>query len=185
MATNTVDSAEIATSDVFLAEEGLTGATGVYEVGYHLLPSLSDADRATATKEIAAFLSEAGATFIGDHAPEHLDLAYPIQKRVNGKLTSFSEAYFGWVAFEVERSKMAGLTAFLDAHAAVLRYICISTTRDEVKAVVEGAILMPTAVASKEAIKAPKRATEESAPVSDEMLGVALETMASEDEKKA
>lgn len=166
---------------LFGVDEGPKDAVGVYEVGYHLLPSLSDDDAVAFSKDLMAFLKKEGADFVGDHAPEKMDLAYDISKRIAGRITPFSQAYFGWVAFELNRGKLDGVKKFMDTYASVLRHLIISTTRDEVKAVIEGAVIMPTAVPSTDAIAAPKRATEEGAVVSEEALTQALDTMAAED----
>lgn len=166
---------------LFAAEEGAKDGTEVYEVGYHLLPTLSEAEVTAATKDIASFLTKEGAVFVGDHAPERIDLAYDISKRINGRITPFKEAYFGWMAFELARANAVKVKAFLDAHAHILRYLFVATSKDEVKAVMEGAVLIPTASASTEAIAAPKRTEEQGAAVSDEALSQALDTMAEED----
>ncbi len=185
VATKAVEPEEIETQGIFEAEEGKTGITGVYEIGYHLLPNLSESEVTNSVKDIAAFLNKAGASVVGEAAPERIDLAYTISKRINGVITPFNEASFGWVAFEAPRASMASITQFLDTHASVLRYICISTSKEEVKAIMEGAIVLPVAQASTEAIKAPKRTAEAEGVVTDEALGAALDTMATEDAPKS
>ena len=183
--------ADKALDEVQVAPEGLFSAEGVtdkdpqtYEVGYHLLPTLSEDEAQAATKDLMNFLKKEGATAVGDKAPVKIDLAYAIEKRIAGKLTDFSTAYFGWVAFEVPPKNIETVKKFMDTNPSVLRYLMISTTKAEVTAVLEGAVIMPTAQASTEAIAAPKRATEDGAVVSDEALSKALDTMADEDAGK-
>lgn len=181
MAHKDMTDAEIEVSGLFEADTDRETPAGVYEIGYHLLPTLTEEDVTAAVKEISAVVSKEGATFIGDAAPVKIDLAYPIQKRVNGRLTTFDTAHFGWMAFEVQPAALATIKSFLDTNTAILRYIVTSTTKDEVTAVMQGAVIMPTAPAATGAIAAPKRAAEEGGSVSEEALSQALETMATED----
>ncbi len=169
---------------LFEADAVKTRDPAVYEVGYHLVSTLSEAEVATAAKDLMNFLTKEGAEFVGEKEPQKIDLAYTIQKRIGGRLTNFSSAYFGWVAFEVQPASLEMLKKFMDTNPAVLRYLLVSTTKDEVRAVMEGTVIMPTAVASTDAIAAPKRVSEEGAAVSDEALTQALDTMAAEDEGK-
>ena len=157
----------------------------VYEIGYHLLPTLSADEAAAATKDLMNFLKKQGADFVGDKEVEQVDLAYTVQKRIAGKLTNFNTAYFGWVAFEIAPSTAATIKTFMDTNASVLRYIVLTTTKDEVKAVIEGAVIMPRAPESTGTIGPSKRSAEEGgAPVSDEALSAALDTFAKEDAAK-
>lgn len=149
----------------------------VYEIGYHFLPTLSEEEVQTAVKDLMNFLQKEGANFVGEKLPQKIDLAYEIEKRINGTLTDFSSAYFGWVAFEIAPEKASLIKQFMDTNQSVLRYLIVSTSKDEVAAVMEGKVLIPTAQASTEAIAAPKRAEEQSGPVSEAKLDEALESM--------
>jgi ribosomal protein S6 len=167
-------------ASLFGAEADKVAGPHVYEVGYHLLPSLSEQEVTAATKDLINFLKKEGATLVGQQDPQMVDLSYAIERRVAGKFVGVNTAYFGWVAFEVEPRATATIKLFMDTNASVLRHILISTTKDEVKAVMEGKVIMPTAAASTEAIHAPKRATEESAVVSEEALSQAIDSMNNE-----
>lgn len=177
--------------DTFAAQAGVTGLfeadtlkeqeAGVYEVGYHILPTLSDDEAAAAVKDLHAFLEKQGASFVGEKAPVKIDLAYTIEKRIGGRLTGFDNAYFGWMAFEIQPATLGQVKNFLDTNDSILRYLLITTSKEEVTAVMEGAVIMPTAPTPTGQIAAPKRVSEEGAAVSDEALSEALETMAKED----
>ncbi|MEK7530752.1 MAG: 30S ribosomal protein S6 [Patescibacteria group bacterium] len=159
--------------------------TGIYEVGYHLLSSLSDAEVIEAVKDLTSLLKGKGATFIGEKLPERIDLAYTIEKKIDGRLLSFNQAYFGWVAFEINSSELGSIKTYLDTTTHFLRYLLISTNKAEVTASMEGMkIRVATAQASTAAIAAPKRAEEESGEVSTVALDAALKDMESEDAKK-
>ncbi len=172
-----------AETGLFEADEVKPGEPQVYEIGYHFLPTLSDEAVQTAVKDLTNFLQGQGAQFVGEKLPQKIDLAYPIEKRVSGQRTPFSSAYFGWVAFEIEPRATHTVKQFMDTNQNILRYLLVSTTKDEVTAVMEGKVLIPTAVASTEAIAAPKRAEEQAGPVSEEALSKALESLDDEEAK--
>lgn len=169
---------------LFEADTASEGETAIYEIGYHLLPTLSESDAKAAVKDLTDLLKKSGASIVGEKEPVKIDLAYTIQKRIGGRLTPIKETHFGWVAFELPVSELPMIKTFMDANTSVVRYLLISTTAEEVKAFLEGAVAIPTAAASTATISAPKRATEEGATISDEALTQALDTMAAEDVAK-
>ena len=173
--------ADIATD---VGSEGLAGLfeadavkdqlPAVYEVGYHLLPQLSEGEVTAWTTEFSKLLSSLGATLVGEKAPEKIDLAYSIYRRVEGKYQGVNTAYFGWVAFELDPARITDVKKFMDAHRSVLRHIIVTTSRDEVKAVMEGKMLIPKAQSSTEAIAAPKRVEEQAGAVTDADIDKAI-----------
>ena len=184
MAKAAIEPQDEALVGLFEADEVKDQEAAVYEIGYHLLPTLSESEVTSTVKELMAVLKKNDATVIADGEPAQIELAYAIEKRIAGRLTNFNEAFFGWVAFEVTPDKLGTLKSFLDMHPSILRFILISTTAEEVKAVQEGAVIMPTAPTPTGTIGASKRAAEDTAVVSDEALSKALDTMADEDAGK-
>ena len=154
--------------------------SSVYEIGYHLVPTLTEEAVAAAVKDITELLKKNGAETVGDRFPVKIPLAYTIQKRVSAKILRFNEAYFGWVAFEMPRDAVAVVTAALDAHPSMLRYIVVTTDRDAVAASLSGAVAEVPVIGN---IEKPKREAEAGGEVSDVALNQALETMATEDAK--
>jgi len=153
--------------------------SSVYEIGYHLLPGLSEEEVTAAVSALSELLKKNGATMVGDHHPVKLPLAYAIAKRVAGKIQHFEEAYFGWVAFEVSRSALTPIKEYLDAAPSVLRYLVIKTSKDAVAAALTGAVAAPVTGN----IEKPKREAEVGGEVSEAALEEALKTMETEDAK--
>jgi ribosomal protein S6 len=154
--------------------------TGVYELGYHLIPTLAEEDVPEAVSKIMAFLKAENAAFVGERFPAKISLAYPIAKRINGKRNNFESAYFGWVAFEIPREASAKLKALLDQHPSVLRYLIVRTDREAVAAAMSGAV-----AEIKGDIGKPKRDAETGGELSEAALDQALKTMETEDAKAA
>ncbi|MBX9765377.1 30S ribosomal protein S6, partial [Patescibacteria group bacterium] len=95
--------------------------SGVYEIGYHLLPTLSEEEVPQVVSKLMDALKAEGAVFVGERFPSLIELAYPIAKRTNSKKTNYESAYFGWVAFEVSREAILRIKTLLDANQNVLR----------------------------------------------------------------
>ncbi|MFQ5541109.1 MAG: 30S ribosomal protein S6 [Candidatus Paceibacteria bacterium] len=114
------------------ADEG-TDESRVYELGYHLLPTLDESAVGAVAEKIAGVLKDAGAEAVGERAPNRIDLAYAIEYEVEGKRRSFNSAYFGWIAFEATASALSGIEAALKTDGSILRFLLIKTTRDAVE----------------------------------------------------
>ena len=157
----------------------------VYEIGYHLLPTLSEDESLKAAAALGELLTKNGAEAVGDHAPTRTPLAYTITKRVGGKVLRFNDAYFGWVAFQVARDALARIKEAFDANQSVLRYLVITTSRDAVASSLAGNTITLQTVRPTGNIEKPKREAEGGGEMSEAALDEALQTIATEDAKVA
>ncbi len=120
-----------------LQEEGVTEESevlSVYEVGYHILPTVSEGDLEAETALILKDLKDIHAEIFGQRAPASVKLSYGIEKKIGEKKEVFENAYFGWIAFEATPSSIANFEIALKEHATILRYIVVKTSRDAVAA---------------------------------------------------
>lgn len=154
--------------------------SSTYEVGYHLLSTLSEEEVPQVVTKLMDALKAEGAAFVGERFPSLIELAYPIAKRVASKKTNYDTAYFGWVAFDVSRDAILRIKTLLDANPNVLRYLIVTTSKEAVLAAMSGAASAPTG-----SIEKPKRSAEEGGEVSEAALDQAIETMVTEDAKTA
>ncbi|MDE2079523.1 MAG: 30S ribosomal protein S6 [Patescibacteria group bacterium] len=156
--------------------------SAIYEVGYHFLPTVPEEGLTGEVKKLHDFLTENGAEVVGDRFPQSVHLAYTITKRVAGKLERFSDAHFGWVAFEMPNANIARVKTWLDENPSVLRFLIVRTSRDEVAASLSGGAMahLPTVHANGN-IEKPKREAEEGGEVSEKALDEALESIQAED----
>lgn len=104
--------------------------TQVYELGYHVLPTVAEEDLPKEVAKIHALLSEFGGTVIAEGLPLMQQLAYEITKRIEIKNTKFNKAYFGWVKFEINVEQVVALEAKIKALSNILRFILIKTVRE-------------------------------------------------------
>ncbi|MFA7315391.1 MAG: 30S ribosomal protein S6 [Candidatus Paceibacterota bacterium] len=104
--------------------------TGVYEIGYLMVPSIAEENlggEVTAFKDI---LSEHGVTFISDEYPKMIELAYEMSRSIANKKQKFSYGYFGWVKFECTPEVAHTLKNLLEKNEKIIRYLLIKTVRE-------------------------------------------------------
>ncbi len=102
----------------------------VYELGYHMLPNLSEEELAKAVDSIKKNLENLKAEIISEQYPQMTNLAYDIVKEIDNKNHKFANAYFGWVKFEIEASKVEDLNQAVDKNLNIIRFLLIKTVRE-------------------------------------------------------
>lgn len=102
----------------------------VYEVGFHLLPTVDESNVLAEASNIKSLIEANGGVILSDEAPKLLVLAYDISKSINSKGQKFSKAYFGWVKFEAEPAKVALIKNKVENMPSVLRSLIVKTVRE-------------------------------------------------------
>lgn len=172
MAKETV--ADIDTTDALESAE-----PRVYEVGYHIIPTVKEEELDGVVGNIRAIIEKAGGTFIAEGAPAAMKLSYPMSIRENERHTEYDHAYFGWLKFEAPVEAALALKKALKADAQILRNIVFRTIREETRARLKLGTLRE--VRRTDTIKAPVRRVEEvSVPVSEVELDKALKQLTTE-----
>ena len=104
----------------------------VYEVGFHLLPSIPEEGVGAAVEKVRALLGDA--EIISQGFPVKTTLAYTIERAHTGKHEKFTQSYFGWIKFVTEdRAALPALEKGLTGLHEVLRSLIIETVREEAK----------------------------------------------------
>ncbi len=103
----------------------------IYEVGYHIVSSVSEENLGAEVEKIKGYLAKEKATIISEEAPKLRPLAYSIKKAYGGSYKTFDKAYFGFMKFEMgENGDIRNIDNSLKANESVLRYIVIKTVRE-------------------------------------------------------
>ena len=102
----------------------------VYEIGYHLLPTIDESEIPTQSSDIKSIIEEKGGTIISEDLPKMIVLAYDISRAVNSKKQKFNRAYFGWIKFEIDPSKIADIKNKVEKLQNVLRFLIIKTVKE-------------------------------------------------------
>lgn len=106
----------------------------VYELGLHMLSTLTEEELAAAVDVIREEIKKHGGSFIAEGTPELIDLAYTMTVNEGGKHTKYNKAYFGWIKFDMEPLKANEMkTEVIDADKNILRYILIKTVREDTR----------------------------------------------------
>ena len=138
----------------------------VYEIGYHLVPTLAEDAVAGEAAKIRAMLGDA--EVIADETPRKMTLSYVIERPGAGRREKYGEAYFGFIKFAIDKEHINGIEQKLRAMREVLRYLLVETTREEL-APTRRAVFTSDRLEG-ETIKKPAVAEEKAAEVSEEEL---------------
>ncbi|MEN9604364.1 MAG: hypothetical protein RJB39_49 [Candidatus Parcubacteria bacterium] len=103
----------------------------VYELGIHLLPTLSEADVQIEFSKIKSQIEKANGEFISESAPRLFSLAYEIPKTIKAQKKWYETAYFGWVKFELEAKALAAIEKYVKELDSTLRYVFVKTVAED------------------------------------------------------
>ncbi|MEK7109199.1 MAG: hypothetical protein AAB919_02075 [Patescibacteria group bacterium] len=147
----------------------------VYEVGFHLIPSITEEGLGAAVEKVRALLGDA--EIIAQGFPQKMTLSYTIERANAGKRDKFTQSYFGWVKFAVlERGGIPALEKALTAETEVLRFLIIETVREDIKEAPRRAVFSSDRLEGK-TIEKPAGAAEKPSEVSDAELDKSIEAL--------
>jgi ribosomal protein S6 len=134
-------------------------ATKVFELGYLLVPTIPEENVAAEVESLKSSIEKLGGAFITEDFPKLRPLAFTMIKAIGSKRTRHDRAYFGWVKFEASSDKMPILKSQLDKNENILRFLIITTVRENTM-VTQKVIFKPT-VEKKPGEEQPKMTQEE------------------------
>ena len=102
-----------------------------YECAYHVLPTVAEGEVESVRNAIIAHIEKAGGIVQLEEAPQRCDLAYDIEKYIEGKNRKFSSAYFGWVRFALDPAAIETVAGEIEYESSILRYLIIRLTKHE------------------------------------------------------
>jgi len=104
--------------------------TELYEIGFHIIPTVSPEEIDAETQKIKDVLDAGGAFLVNDEAlPKLNPLAYEVSKKVDNKKQSFDKAYFGWIKFEAPTEQISEIKSKIDELPNILRFMIVKTVR--------------------------------------------------------
>ena len=160
------------------AEAGESRAPQVYELAYHLVPTLSESAVSAEVAQVKDVLTSNGAVVIAEELPQPLALAYRFDKHIGGKIEKFTTTHFGWVKFEAQSEVLHAVTTVLDERASVLRFLLVRTVRESTLA--PRRFSAPVAREGDAPTRVPRRSVrlkKTPAPVSDEELDRTIQAL--------
>jgi len=106
----------------------------VYELGYHLIPTLAEEEVPQYVNKIKDALDSYGAVVISEESPKRMELAYTMYPSVNNKKQKYDKAYFGWIKFETDTESVEAFKKNMDGMDEVFRFLLIITVRENTMA---------------------------------------------------
>lgn len=104
--------------------------TAIYEVGFHLFPSISPEAVAGKFTAIKSVIEAHGGSFISEEMPKEIPLAYTIEGVQGGTKRKCNTAYFGWIKYEAPVASAPAIKAGIEKNDAILRSLIIKTVRE-------------------------------------------------------
>lgn len=102
----------------------------VYEISYLVLPSIPEEKLSTVVDSIKQVVSKEGGKEFDGEAPFKHPLSYKMSKTVGASRYVVSDAYIGWIKFEIEPSNIAGIKAGMEKISEVLRFLIVKTPQE-------------------------------------------------------
>ena len=102
----------------------------IYEIGYLILPSIPEDKLSLVTNVIRKVITKEGGVEIDAEEPLKESLAYSMSKTIGASRYVLSDAYLGWIKFEVDRAKAPAIKVGVGKIEEVLRFLLIKAPRE-------------------------------------------------------
>jgi len=109
----------------------MAGKAQIYEIGYHFLPTTSEAEIPELVAKVQFLIEGKEGKIISEEMPKLQALAYKISANLNSKKQKFDRAYFGWIKFEADNSRAEEIKKSLEGFEKIIRFILIKTVRGD------------------------------------------------------
>lgn len=103
----------------------------LYELGFHILPTVAENKVADVFKDITGIISKNNGSVIKSGEPQAIKLAYTITKKVATKNERFDSAYFAWIKFNATSDDIEEIKSEVENDQNILRYIVVKTVDDD------------------------------------------------------
>ncbi len=110
--------------------ENIETNSRIYEVGYLLVPTLSEENVPGVYSGLKDLVVGFGGEIISDEMPKMIPIAYSMLKVVQNVRNKFNTAYFGWIKFEISADKISEIKKKLDLDPNVIRFLILKTVRE-------------------------------------------------------
>ncbi len=103
----------------------------LYELGFHLLPTIVENKVAEAFSNVTGIISNNNGKVVKSGDPKAIKLAYTITKKINTQNERFKSAYFAWIKFEASSSDVEKIKVEMKSNEDILRFILVKTVDDD------------------------------------------------------
>jgi ribosomal protein S6 len=110
--------------------ETAKAAGTVYEVGYHIVPTVSPENLPKEVDALKGVLGAQQATIVSEEFPKLRNLAYTMIKPIGPVRHRFDTAYFGWIKFEAPKESVSEIEKAFLASDKIIRHLIVKTVRE-------------------------------------------------------
>lgn len=111
-------------------EENTKIEGNVYELGFLLVPEITEEKLPEAFGSVKEVITKHGGVGISEEFPKQMPLAYTIERSFKNKIERYNEAFFSWIKFELDGEKVKDIDAELRLRGDVVRFLIVSTVRE-------------------------------------------------------
>ena len=151
-----------------------TSSIPVYEVGFHIVPTVGDEGVSAVVESIRTALGDS--EIISEGFPKKITLAYQVERATQGKREKYTESYFGHIKFAMNRDGVTAFTAAMRAMQPILRFLIIETVREDIATAPRRAVFTSDRLEGK-TLEKPVAEPEKAAEVSDAELDKSIEAL--------
>jgi len=105
----------------------------LYEVGYHLVPTITEDNVGAEVARIREAIESRGGSVVSEEWPKNMSLAYSISPHGRSPRASYDSSYFGWIRFEMQRENIEKFHHVIDALEMVIRFVVIQVPESVLK----------------------------------------------------
>ena len=106
-------------------EDNTADERATYELGYHLVPSLSETDLALRVEELMKVIADHGGNILSEGAPQSCNLTYTMRRLRGGTWEKYDTTFFGWMRFEAPAEALPAVKAALEANEHLVRHLLL------------------------------------------------------------
>lgn len=110
--------------------EDIDESSRVYEIGFHLVPSLSEEEIAEEVNVIKKTIEEFGGIFLTEGYPKMQALEYTIEVPITMPKTRFNHTQFGWIKFEATGEASLSIRESLAQNKNIIRTLIVKTVKE-------------------------------------------------------
>lgn len=117
-----------------IREEAAENDQKIYEVGFHIVPTVAEDDLGVRVTAIRDVIEAHGGKLIADEYPKHMELSYSMVKVASNKRATYHSSYFGWMKFEAEPKGAVLIEKAMQKDDFILRFVLVKTVRENTMA---------------------------------------------------
>ncbi|MDP3763448.1 MAG: 30S ribosomal protein S6 [bacterium] len=104
----------------------------VYELSFLILPSIPEDKLSDVVNSIRKVVTKEGGIEIDAEAPFKQPLAYSMSKTIGASHYVLTDAYLGWIKFEVEPANVLAIKVGVEKIEEILRFLLVKAPRETI-----------------------------------------------------